>query len=68
MDKSESHINWSREMLFDRLIEVVDLLQIPRDPESPRTKELVLEKDLIDFEIAQRTGAILLPRVVEVEQ
>lgn len=66
MDKNESHINWSREMLFDRLTEVVELLDIPRDPEAPRTKELVREMGLIDFEIAQRTGAVLLPRVVEV--
>ena len=66
MDKSESHINWTDEMLFDRLIEVVDLLEIPRDPESDRCKQLVNEKAFIDFEIAQRTGAVLLPRVVEV--
>lgn len=53
-------------MLFDRLIEVVELLEIPRDPEHERTQQLVHEKNLIDFEIAQRTGAVLLPRVVEV--
>ena len=68
MDKTESHINWSKGMLFDRLTEVVDLLDIPRDPEAPRTKELVREMQLIDFEIAQRTGAVILPRVVEVAQ
>lgn len=66
MNREESHINWTNEMLFDRLIEVVDLLEIPRDPEHDRTKQLVNEKAFIDFEIAQRTGAVLLPRVVEV--
>lgn len=66
MNKESSHINWTDNMLFDRLIEVVDLLEIPRDPEHERTKQLVNEKAFIDFEIAQRTGAILLPRVVEV--
>ena len=65
MDKSESHVNWSETMLFDRLVEVVELLGIARDPEAPRTQQLVHEKNCIDFEIAQRTGAVLLPRVVE---
>jgi len=66
MNKESSHIEWSQSMLFDRLIEVVELLEIPRDPEHERTQQLVHEKNLIDFEIAQRTGAVLLPRVVEV--
>lgn len=65
MNRESSHIEWTEGMLFDRLIEVVDLLQIPRDPEHERTQQLVSEKNLIDFEIAQRTGAVLLPRVVQ---
>lgn len=65
MNKESSHIEWTQNMLFDRLIDVVELLDIPRDPEHERTKQLVHEKNLIDFEIAQRTGAVLLPHIVE---
>lgn len=64
MDKSESHINWTDDMLYERLTEVEELLEIPRDPVADRTKELTNERAFIEFEIAQRTGAVLLPRVV----
>lgn len=66
MNLESSHIEWTDGMLFDRLIAVVELLEIPRDPEHERTKQLVNEKAYIDFEIAQRTGAVLLPQVVTV--
>lgn len=65
MDKSESHLNWSDDMLFERLVQVEELLEIPRDPQAERTRELTNERAFIEFEIAQRTGAILLPRVIE---
>lgn len=65
MNSENPHVSWTQDMLFDRLIEVVDLLQIPRDADHERTQQLVHEKNLIDFEIAQRTGAVLLPRTVE---
>jgi hypothetical protein len=60
MNKESSHIEWTREMLFDRLVELVDLSKISRDPESARAQDLARERALIDFEIAQRTGAVVL--------
>jgi len=56
-------INWTDEQIYDRLAELVELKTIPSNEE--RASRLDHEEKCLSFEIAQRTGAVLLPHLVE---